>query len=100
MVIKIEIKNRYWKERYDIIGELRTEKILPFSNKIKIKQYKAKDLILKQNVILKEIKINENPEIIDLAHFLWHYEISLNQRATNNSRGKSLLKLIDAQHDE
>lgn len=94
------IKNRYWKERYEIIGELVKKIEFPLSDKVEIVQFKAYDLLLQQNVILKEIKVNEKPEIKDLAYFLWHYEISLNQRATNNSRGKTLLKLVDAQKDE
>ncbi|MFX1375323.1 MAG: AAA domain-containing protein [Promethearchaeota archaeon] len=92
--------NRYWEERYEIIEELNSKFALPFSEKIKITQFRAKDRILKQNVLLKRIKINENPEIQDLAYFLWHFEISLNQRATNNTKGKSLLKLVDAQFDK
>ena len=35
-----------------------------------------------------------------MAQYLWHYEISLNQRASNNSKGNSLLKLLYAQRDE
>jgi serine/threonine protein kinase len=92
--------NRLWYKRYEYIEELEVKQVVPFSEKIDIAYYLAKDLLLKQNVILKEIKINEEPEIKDLARYLWHYEISLNQRATNKSRGKTLLKLVDAQIDD
>jgi len=62
--------------------------------------YLAEDIILRQKVILKLIKINEDPDISSLAHYLWHYEISLNQRASSHSKGNSLLKLTYAQRDE
>ena len=35
----------------------------------------------------------------DLAQYLWHYEISLNQRAYNIAEGKTLIKLIDGDYD-
>lgn len=93
-------KSRLWENRYKRIKKLENYQFFPFSEKIEIEQYIAEDLLLKQNVILKLIKINEDPEIKSLAQFLWHYEISLNQKATNNSHGKTLLKLVDAQRDE
>ena len=89
-----------WASRYKIIEDI-TEKItLPFSEKIKIKQYIAEDQALKKFVLLKKIDVNENPEIKELAQYLWHYEISLNQRALNISEGKTLLKLIDGEYDK
>ena len=96
----MEVINRSWEKRYQIIKKIENYQSLPFSEKINIEQYEAKDNLLKQNVILKIIKINENPDIKNLARYLWHYEIALNRRATNNSRGKTLLKLVDAQIDE
>lgn len=89
-----------WEDRFKKISDITNTKSLPFSDKIEIEEYLADDIILKQKVFLKLIKINEDPEIINLAQYLWHYEISLNQRASNNSKGNSLLKLLYAQRDE
>lgn len=92
--------NRSWKERYEKIEDITTKIHLPLSQKIEIEQFRAKDLLLNQEVIVKKININEKPEIQDLSKYLWHYEISLNRKASNKSKGKTLLKLVDAQRDE
>lgn len=92
--------NRHWTKRFEIIKEIELQTSLPLSNKINIQHYEAFDNVLNQKAILKLIDINEDPSIADLARYLWHYEISLNQRATNNSQGKTLLKLIYAKRDE
>jgi len=96
----ITLKILSWEDRFEKITNITDTKFLPFSDKIEIEEYIAKDLILKQRVILKLIKIDEDPDIVSLAQYLWHYEISLNQRASNNSKGNSLLKLLHAQRDE
>ncbi len=96
----IKLKNISWEDRFKKITKLTNAKSLPFSDKLEIEEFLATDIILKQKVILKLIKINEDPSIISLAQYLWHYEISLNQRASNNSKGNSLLKLLYAQRDE
>ncbi len=96
----MKIINRSWKERYQKIEDIPTKKSLPFSEKIQIEQYRAKDLILNQEVCVKKININEDREIKDLAQYLWHYKISLNRKATNKSQGNTLLKLVDGQRDE
>ncbi|KKM80965.1 hypothetical protein LCGC14_1334550 [marine sediment metagenome] len=88
-----------WKTRYRIIEEITRNNAIPFSDKIEINQYIAEDLGLQQKVILKKINVKEDPRIQELAQYLWHYEISLNQRAINISKGKTLLKLIDGEYD-
>ncbi len=95
----MEKTTRYWKNRYKVIKEIKISGSIPFNEKIEIRQFICEDLLLKQEVILKKIKINENEELKELARFLWHYEMSLNQKAINNSDGKTLLKLIDSQYD-
>lgn len=92
--------SRSWENRYEILEKMDNFQAFPLSEKINIEQYKAKDKLLRQMVILKKVDLNEDTALKSLARYLWHYEISLNQRATNNSRGKTLLKLIDAQRDE
>ncbi len=89
-----------WKTRYRIIEEITGNIAIPFSDKIEINQYIAEDRGLQQRVILKKINVKEDPLIQELAQYLWHYEISLNQRAINISRGKTLLKLIDGEYDK
>jgi len=88
-----------WKSRYKDLKELTDHRVIPFAGKVEIKQYKAKDTIFNQEVILKKIFVNEEPEMQDLAQYLWHYEISLNQRALNIFEGKTLIKLIDGAYD-
>jgi len=89
-----------WERRFKILHQIESANAIPFSEQIEIEQYLAHDELLKQKVILKKIKINENPSLKNLADYLWHFEISLNQRATNNTKGNSLLRLVFARKDE
>lgn len=95
----METSKRFWKVRYDNLEEIETQSSKSVSSKISIQYYICDDLFLNQKVMLKKIQINESQEIRDLARFLWHYEISLNHKAINNTDGRTLLKLIDAQYD-
>ncbi|MFX1316318.1 MAG: AAA domain-containing protein [Promethearchaeota archaeon] len=88
-----------WKSRYIIKSEILEELPLPFSDKIRIQQFIAKDLAFQQEVVFKKIFVNEHSNMGDLAQYLWHYEISLNQRAFNIAEGKTLIKLIDGGYD-
>jgi serine/threonine protein kinase len=96
----MSIISRSWKERYKKLRDLTYKINLPLFQQIEIEQYIAKDLLLNQEVVVKKININENPDIKELAQYLWHYEISLNRKATIKSKGNTLLKLVDAQRDE
>ena len=89
-----------WKKRYKIQEEVIIECTLPFKEKVEIKHFIAKDLAFNKNVVLKKIFVNEDSDMQDLAQYLWHYEISLNQRALSVTEGKTLVKLIDGDYDQ
>ncbi len=97
--MKMSSKHKTWKSRYRDLKELTNQSVIPFSGKVEIKHFVARDSVVNQEVIIKKIFVNEDSDMQDLAQYLWHYEISLNQRALNVFEGKSLIRLIDGAYD-
>jgi len=98
-MMNMSSKFNSWKSRYRDLKELTNQFDIPFSGKVEIKHFLARDSVINQEVIVKKIFVNEDSDMQDLAQYLWHYEISLNQRALNVFEGKSLVRLIDGAYD-